>query len=771
MSRRTAPTGEAQLGPAAWLAYVIPVVMLVVIWLLAAYRAGGYQAHSWMPLAIFIGFAGLVVAALRAYGRLPSRNSLLVVGLFALYIVWMALSIIWAVGRAAAWEESARACFYLVFLALAVTYLSAPEGQRGARPLLLAAGLVIVAISLFRLATTSGLQTDYFLGRRFAFPLTYPNAAGSFYLLLTWPLLWLAADPRGRSWVRGLSLGTMTALLELGFLTQSRGAAAGLVISAMIYFLLSPARLRSLLFLAVPAILVALAFAPLTAYYTDGVATIGRSDALWWVGGSWAIAAGAGLTIGLADRHVHVSSRVRWALSVVVIVALIGGASFGLVRLQSRAGGLSQWVRSTASSVVSLEVRSGDQGLGGSRFGDFGGNGRGMFWRTAWLGFAHSPVVGNGVGSYPYLNELYRARASVNAQQAHSIELDQLGDTGVIGFVLFMVAFVYALGISLAPRFRSWLALARRRRPLMRHLRSSQSEAETPVAAQAWTVALVAAVLLWFVHASVEWLWHFAGVTLGALLLLAWAITSTAQPTPTENGDGPAPPRRRPDLLFRIGLGVFSVATLVGVGLPYLSIQYQNAGVHDLASRPQTALGRAATAHSLFPVSPGPFYLRADTYRSVAADAAELTGRNGQGQEVLDGLALSLAAEERAASADDASFMPYYRAGLAALDLLAARTAGATIGDRAGSWAGSGQDALPGTAAPPAAAGGGGANAAMTMATESERARAREILGLTDEQLLARASDYFQAAKARNPLQPQVNELLDAVRAASGAQP
>jgi hypothetical protein len=118
---------------------------------------------------------------------------------------------------------------------------------------------------------------------------------------------------------------------------------------------------------------------------------------------------------------------------------------------------------------------------------------------------------------------------------------------------------------------------------------------------------------------------------------------------------------------------------------------------------------------------------------------------------------------------DEASFMPHYRSALATLDLLAARDADKAIGERAAQWAGAAAAAE--TAAPVgmaasalgSAAAPGAAPPALALATDQERESVRQILGLTDDQLLAKARAYLEAAKARNPLQPQVNELLEAL--------
>jgi hypothetical protein len=122
-------------------------------------------------------------------------------------------------------------------------------------------------------------------------------------------------------------------------------------------------------------------------------------------------------------------------------------------------------------------------------------------------------------------------------------------------------------------------------------------------------------------------------------------------------------------------------------------------------------------------------------------------------------LALALAAEDQASQVDDASFMPYYRSALAALDLLAARDAEAAIGDRAANWAGTAASAASGSLESTAS------RNALNLASDEERAAAWQVLDLSDEQLLAKARDSLKAAKARNPLQIQVNELLELLSA------
>ena len=691
---------------------------------------------------------------------------LVVLGLFALYVVWMALSVTWAMGPGPAWHEAARTGFYLVFFALALTYLGRPGAQTAERFLLLAAGLVIVAMALW--AFVFPTEADFFLARRLGFPIAYPNGTGSFYLLLVWPLLWLAADPRGRLWMRALSLGTITALVQLGILTQSRGAAAALVLSALLYFLLTPARLRSLVFLILPALLVALSFEPLTAYYSEGANQVDRSVALLWIASSWLVAAVAGVVLSLVDRRLRLTPRVRLGVSAVVVVVLLAGAGLGFVQFQNRVGDVSAWASDALSTFIDDEGGAEGAGIGDSRFGDLRGNGRGPMWRTAWEGFLDSPIIGNGAASYRYLNELHRPSPTMTGQQAHSIELDVLDETGVVGMILFVGAFGSALGLALAPRFRSWWALFRRRRPFFLTANAPQfvpgARPASGFGDQAWIAALTGAVLFWFIHASVDWIWHLPGVTLGALLLLAYALaTSVVRPEAVIDeqappaASSPAPRRDSWSATFRIALAVVSFGVVVAVGLPYLSYQYENVALSRMRTDTETALGHASTARYLFPVSAEPFLIRANVYRAAAQAATDIQDPGARSTAVREALALAVAANERAIEKERASSQVHQEAGMATLDLLAARNAGSVYGDRAESWAGLG--AATETRA-------GSESPALLLATDDERRRVQEILALTDQELLRRAREHLEAARERDPLDGQLAKILPAIEAA-----
>ena len=82
-----------------------------------------------------------------------------------------------------------------------------------------------------------------------------------------------------------------------------------------------------------------------------------------------------------------------------------------------------------------------------SRISDFsndGGSGRFILWERAWDYFTQHFLFGIGAYNFPDYNELYHGENI----QVHNMFLDILSESGVFGFLLFVV-FIFTLGVAL----------------------------------------------------------------------------------------------------------------------------------------------------------------------------------------------------------------------------------------------------------------------------------------------------------------------------------
>jgi tetratricopeptide (TPR) repeat protein len=77
------------------------------------------------------------------------------------------------------------------------------------------------------------------------------------------------------------------------------------------------------------------------------------------------------------------------------------------------------------------------------RFTEGSGNNRAQWWEEAARGFADNPVVGNGAGAFQVTHRRYRESA-VEVREPHSLPLQLLSETGLVGFALFAGAVVAA---------------------------------------------------------------------------------------------------------------------------------------------------------------------------------------------------------------------------------------------------------------------------------------------------------------------------------------
>jgi hypothetical protein len=127
---------------------------------------------------------------------------------------------------------------------------------------------------------------------------------------------------------------------------------------------------------------------------------------------------------------------------------------------------------------------------------------RWVWWKEAVGAFSDRPIQGWGAGSFPVVHLLYR-RNTLSVKQPHSVPLQYLAETGLIGAVLAIGAFV-ALLVAGA-----------------RTVRGRPDSRERLVAA-----ALFGAALGYGVHACYDWDTDIPGVTLPALMMLGVLLGS-----------------------------------------------------------------------------------------------------------------------------------------------------------------------------------------------------------------------------------------------------
>ena len=387
--------------------WVAPVALLLGLWMWLAFSSGGYIAHQWLPPALALGLFGLVVSLLVAYPRRPRQLSLALLGLFACYSLWVAISAVWADSTTRVWMESGRTFSYLLVFALALVYFTDAAARRTFRYLVMAGALTLLAASVTKLWSLDDIA-GLFIENRFSYPVSYPNNAGALFLVAFWPLMWLASGTEERAPVRGIALGLATGLLGLAILTQSRGAIWSLAITVVIMFAISPARIRLLLYLLAPALLMVYEFPNLNRYWLEGPAAVGGGLGARTLVMASVTAAFIGMILALLERWVKVSRRMKAVFGTMVLLGILAASIYGSITLTSDVGGPFNWVRQTwqqFTGQIEQEAPSESE----SRFTLVSSSGRVDIWRVAWRTFQDSPVLGVGADNFVFQYDRLRS--------------------------------------------------------------------------------------------------------------------------------------------------------------------------------------------------------------------------------------------------------------------------------------------------------------------------------------------------------------------------
>lgn len=549
---------------------------------------GYFDISVWGPIGLVL-VAG-TIALLVARPALPRGLALAAVLGLLLFAAWALLSMTWAESADRALTEGDRWLLYAILL-LDLTLLI--EDRRDSETLLAAATVGVLGVAAYELVKMlGGSGQSLFGGSRLLEPLGYTNALGGFFLFGFWPLVAVAERARSAA-LAGLAAGGATLLATLVVLTDSRGTVFAFAASAVLVLALVPGRNRRAWLLLALLAGVASAWGPLTdviqalppgrfAPPEDTIRLAAERSlfaaaavgAVWglasWVVGRARESAGAGLA-----WLPRVSALALCAIAVVVAVG-------ALAAVEDPAGKVSEQYEAFT------ELRPTE---GGSRFTSGGGN-RYDYWRIAWRQFSDDPLVGVGAGNFDRTYFLER-RTDEDVRQAHSIELQALGETGLVGALL--------LGCFLVAVFAG----------VWRRCRAARlGEAQNGL-----LVAAIGIFVVWLAQTSVDWLHLIPGLT--GLALGAGAVLLLPPGTDAEE----APARLRLPTLGLVAAVALAVVAIVFIGRPTLAQKLLGEARGEIATKPAAELRTVAESLSLNPDSVQAYYAKSSALARLGAYA------------------------------------------------------------------------------------------------------------------------------------------------------
>jgi hypothetical protein len=542
--------------------------------------------------------------------------------LLGAFVLWSGLTVLWSVAPDQTWVEVNRGLSYVVVLALGIAL-----GATGPRaPGLIARGFLsvaaIVAVYALGQKLVPGLHVSgvFSLNQtgsipRLQEPIGYWNALALFLVLGVPAALQLAVDPTRAPRRRLIAAAALELLLLTIGLTLSRGGLIALVVALVIGVAGAGRRLPSLAWL----VLVALATVPPLVL---GLTLHSLADAGVSLGGR---EAGGAILVGAL---------------VVSLAGLYGGGRTLLgheSRLRGSAAG-EQWARRASRAglaglvlsavVLALVTHAWQHFTSPTAPSNFSPSRllstdsyRWLWWKEAAHAFVARPLGGWGAGSFGVVHLIYRQN-TLPVQQPHSVPLQFLSETGVVG-VLLGVGGLALLLVAAVRSARRW---------------------ELTPAERGAAMALVAGAAAYFVHFLYDWDWDIPAVTLPVLLFVGVLVGAGRTGLPSSGEPARPPLSLGTRALATTGATLWLCLFVVSALLPSLAASDSRAALVEASSSSRTALADAQAAarraSSLDPLSDAG--LRAEA--SIALHRRQLTRarydlQQAVGREPSDALA------------------------------------------------------------------------------------------------------------------------------------
>ena len=560
--------------------------------------------------------AGLVLAAAllsERRGR-PLYGSLSLL-CFATLTAVTALSMTWSIAPDDSLVETARSFAYMAIFAAAVA------GARlapSAAPVVLR-GILLAAVAVVAYALASRIWPGSFhdvLSARLGEPYDYWSALASTAALAVPLALWLGTRQTGSAPARGLAMPALGLLILTILLTQSRGALVAAALAVVLWLVVAPPRLRTLVVLAVPA----LAAAPVAAWalskdaFTVSLQTLSQREAVAGGFGVRVLLMTALLTAaGLAwervgSRHtVSLPARRRLGVALLVAACILPLVVLTSVAVSSR--GLSGTV---SDRVHQLTDDKAVPPQGAARLGSLSSS-RAGYWRQSAKIVKERPTLGTGAGTFGLARLRYRKDEGVS-RHAHGFIPQTAADMGLLG-----------LAVALA-LLAAWLAAAARATGLTPRRGGAPRPDWSDERMALFALALCS--LAFGFQSAVDWTWFVPGPS--AMALVAAGLVAGRGPLPALGA--PAPGRtgargggrpRATQILGAAGVLVTAALCVWAVWQPEASKRASERAFQELAAGDLKAAAREADqAREINPYSPEPLFAKAAVLTAAHRDRA-----------------------------------------------------------------------------------------------------------------------------------------------------
>jgi hypothetical protein len=500
--------------------------------------------------------------------------------LFAGFVAWTALAATWSLSSESSLQDLSRVACYLGVLLLGISIHR--DRGRAVKHTIQAVAIAVVAVACLALASRlrpdlfpAAYQTSSFLpgtAGRLGWPLNYWNALAAL-MALGVPLLLAIATSARTLRAQAAAAAAIPLLTLCGYLTFSRGGAVSAAAGLLAFLLLSPERVGKIATVVVTAagggalILAAVHRAAIEQGLTNPAAHHQGDTLLVAV---LLVCTGVGLAqtgVGLAVRH---GTPPRWltptpgrawailigGVAVCVVMALLAGAPARISHV---------WRDFKHSGAPALHQDSL------ARFGSASGNGRYDYWKVAIDATGGHLLGGSGPGTFQLVWDP-RAPYFSSVENAHSLYVETLAETGLVGLALLGSFFLLVLGAA--------VRLSRRSR----------------FGARVQAAGLTGALVAFTVGAAGDWIWQVPALP-AAFLLLTAAVLAPLRPA--------AP--RRPPAALRLGAIAVAIASLVAIAIPLATVNTVRASqTAVLSGNPTRALADARDAVRLEPDAVSP---------------------------------------------------------------------------------------------------------------------------------------------------------------------